>query len=654
MKQAAGLQKVSLPFLYKKVFQCYSFITWESAAGKVVMFNKNQIEAISHKEGPAIVLAGPGSGKTTVITHRIKNLIECHSVLPEEILVVTFTKTAAIHMKERFLKIMKDSGIHKSCPVTFGTFHSVYYRILRLSGDDNGNEILSDRMKSDMLKEIIIRNRIDVSSLQDFVQSISGEISRFKGNMKRLEVYAPKCCNQEIFERIYTEYEKALKAERRIDFEDILLKCYAILSKNQRVLKEWQEIYQYILIDEFQDINQVQYEIIKMLALPQNNIFIVGDDDQSIYGFRGSRPEIMFQFQKDYPEAVEIRLNINYRSTPEIVELSENLITHNNHRFEKKMISLKKGGVRPDIRQFRNQGEELMYLCNQIKKYMKEGIEPSEMAILVRNNSQISGIVEFLKNEMLEIRNTKRDYSIYQGMVAKDVMAYIKAALLSEIIPLRENKGLIYILNKPARLISRQIIGQEDMNFERLKQMYRHSQEILKNIEQLQFHMTMIKKLNPSAALTYIRNGTGYEKYLQQYAREKKRKLSVLLDQFDKLQKEALRFSTLQEWIEFVETQGMECQDKTDNIEANSNQINIITMHGSKGLEFKVVFIVDVNQGIIPSSRAVRERDFQEERRVFYVAMTRAAEILNIYGVTESLGCQMEISMFVEEIFKNS
>ena len=617
------------------------------------MFNKNQIKAISHKEGPAIVLAGPGSGKTTVITHRIKNLIECNGVPPQNILVVTFTKAAAVHMKERFLAIMKDSKMHKNCSVTFGTFHSIYYRILRLSGNYNGSEILSDRMKNDIIKEIIIRKRIDVSSLMDFVQSVSGEISQFKGNMNHIEEYRPKCCEKKVFELIYKEYERALKAERKIDFEDMLLKCYMLLSENQVVLKEWQDIYRYLLVDEFQDINQVQYEIIKMLALPQNNLFIVGDDDQSIYGFRGAKPEIMFQYKKDYPGAMEIRLNVNYRSTAEIVKLSENLIAHNNNRFEKECISSGKGGEKPDIRKFRNQGEELKYLCHQIRKYMKEGIEPSEMAILVRNNSQIPGIVEFLKNEMLETNKVKGFNSTYQGMVAKDVIAYVKASLKFEAVPLRENENLIYILNKPARFISRQVIGRDNMNFERLKSVYSHSQEILNNIEQLQFHMMMIQKLNPSAALTYIRNGTGYEKYLQQYAMENRIKLTGLLNQFDKLQKEASGFSTLKEWIEYADMQAIKGQSKMDNMGEHENKINIITMHGSKGLEFKVVFIVDANQGVIPSSRAVRERDFQEERRVFYVAMTRAAEILNIYGITESLGCPVEISMFVEEILKN-
>ncbi|MFQ9514863.1 MAG: ATP-dependent helicase [Eubacterium sp.] len=614
------------------------------------MFNKSQIQAISHREGPAIVLAGPGSGKTTVITHRIKNLIERAGVSPENILVVTFTKAAAVHMKERFHHIMDQNGeMCRSYPVAFGTFHSIYYRILRLAYDYKSDNIVSDRMKYDFLKEIVIRLKLDVDSMQDFVSSVSGEISRLKGNMYNIDEYQPKCCKRENFKRIFYEYEKELKSAKKIDFEDMLLRCHELLLEREDILRQWQNVFRYILIDEFQDINKIQYEIIKMLASPEDNIFVVGDDDQSIYGFRGACPEIMLQFKRDYPKAQEIFLNINYRSTPDIVQLSRNLIVHNKNRFDKQIVSLKKKGLRPDIRKFGSQGEQLKYLCCQIKKYIRNGIRPGEIVILVRNNIQITGVRDFLCNEMIDTYNARGKNAAYQGMVAKDVIAYIKAALCNEKVWLSENKDLIYILNKPSRFISRQVIGQEKMDFEGLKRVYKHSREVLKQIEQLQFHLKMIAGLNPSAALTYIRNGTGYEKYLQQYAMERKIKLTGLIKQFDKIQKESLKFTTLKEWLAYIDM-----QSKIQEEEENREKVNIMTMHGSKGLEFKAVFIIDANQGIVPSSKAVRERDFQEERRVFYVAMTRAAEILNIYGVEESLGCSVEISMFVSESLESS
>lgn len=609
------------------------------------MFNENQIKAISHKEGPAIVLAGPGSGKTTVIIHRIQNLIRKCNVPPENILVVTFTKAAALEMRERFLKLMNKEEKMKTYPVTFGTFHSVYYQILRLAYGYKGDNIVTDKMRDDFIKEIAIRIQSDVSSMSDFVRNMGDEISKVKGNMINVNEYHSSCCNQDQFIRLFHEYERELFTERKIDFDDMILKCYQLLKDREDVLKIWQEKFQYILVDEAQDANSAQFAVIKLLAQPQNNIFIVGDDDQSIYGFRGAHPEIMLQFQRDYKEAQEIVLDVNYRSTSEIMELAQNLIQNNHNRFIKNMVSERGHGIKTDIRKFQNQGEELKYVCSRIKKYMKEGINSKEIAILVRNNAQVPGIQRFLQNEKIVVNAKKSGSNIYDSMVAKDIIAYIRAALFDISLPLRENPDLIYILNKPPRFISRQVVCQDNTDFETLKMTYQHSPEVRKNIEKLIFHLKMIANLNPSAALTYIRNGTGYEQYLYDYSLQHKVKLSNLIKQFDKMQSQAEKYNTLEEWLDDIERQ----KERTKDVKEEEG-INIMTMHSSKGLEFQAVFIVDANQGVIPSSRAVREKDFQEERRVFYVAVTRAKEILNVYGIMENLGCPVEMSMFVGEM----
>lgn len=610
------------------------------------MFNKNQIKAISHKEGPAIVLAGPGSGKTTVITHRVKNLIEDHCVPPEKILVVTFTKAAAVQMKKRFEELMKENNAeYKSYPVTFGTFHSIYYGILKTVYNYTEDNIVTDRLKSDYIKEIAIRCKFDVSSMSDFIQNAGSEISKIKGNLLDINEYYPSFCSKENFIKLFNEYENTLEIERKLDFDDMLIKCRSLLLERIDVLNKWQEKFQYILIDEFQDINSVQYEIIKLLAQPHNNIFIVGDDDQSIYGFRGACPEIMFKFKSDFSNANEILLDVNYRSIPRIVELSQNLIKHNKNRFNKKIISAKSGEIEPDIRKFRNQGEELRYMCDKIQEYIKNGISPEEIVILIRNNSQIEAIRRFLQNNSINVKTNGKRQSVYDSVVGKDVVAYIKAALSYDAMPICKNTDLIYIINKPQRFISRQIISQENINFSEIKKIYCHSPEVLKNIEELQFHLKMISRLNPMAAMVYIRNGTGYEKYLREYAGQKNIKMSELLSQLDEMQNKAQKFQSLEKWIEYIETSNnARCDGKQEH------GINIMTMHSAKGLEFKAVFVIDVNQGVIPTSRAVREKDFEEERRVFYVALTRASENLNVYGVMESLGYPVELSMFIEEM----
>ena len=536
-----------------------------------------------------------------------------------------------------------ENWIKGSYPVTFGTFHSIYFRILKLSGRYKSENILSTKMQNDIIREIVIRKKIEAPSMCDFAQGIVGEIGNIKGNMIPPEEYNSLCCEREKFKIVYEEYEKELAAGNKIDFDDILLKCYEMLKNNRELCEKWQEIFEYILVDEFQDINRVQYEIIKLLAEPQNNIFIVGDDDQSIYGFRGACPEIMFDFEKDYVEVERILLNVNYRSKKEIVKLSENLIKNNIKRFDKNIVSANGEGVKPDVRKFETQYDELMYVCELIKNNIEKGIPPKEIAILVRNNSQIPVIKNILKENSISISGGKTENGIYENGVGKDIISYIKAAMTYKNVELGNNADLIYILNKPARLVSRQIISKENMNFTQLKKIYGHNAESLKCIRKLEFDLNMISKLNPGAALLYIKNGVGYEKYLEDYAREKKIKSGELKKQLETIRRDSGKYETLKEWVEDAEKKDTEQKTKKEN------DVNIMTMHSAKGLEFEIVIIVDVIQGIIPTSKAVREREFEEERRLFYVAVTRAKSILGIYTIEKSLGCEVDASMFINE-----
>lgn len=605
-------------------------------------FNENQIKAVSHKKGPAMVLAGPGSGKTTIITHRVKKLIES-GVPPEKILVVTFTKTAAIHMQKKFFHIMQgEDWIRGSYPVSFGTFHSVFFRILKLTNNYRGENILGEREKFQILREIVLRKKIEASNKNDFLHNISSEISKVKSNMTDTNSFEPQCCNQETFQCVFEEYQRVLSYEQKIDFDDMLFKCYELFQEKPKILERWQQNFEYILIDEFQDINFVQYEVIKMLSFPQNNLFVVGDDDQSIYGFRGACPELMFQFEQDFVGYEKIILNKNYRSSKKIVEMSERLICNNSHRYEKNMQADFAGEVEPEVKLFKTQFEELEYVVQKIKKLKCEGVAESEIAILVRNNSQVPEIQKFLYNREITVNGGYGKKFIYESIVAKDIIAYIKAALSYQNIEIRNNQNLIYILNKPVRYIGRHILAQQNMNFHKLKETYGQSPEVKKNIEKLEFDLQMLSKLKPAAAVLYIEKGIGYEKYLTDYAKEKHIRISVLRKHLEEIKNDCCRYETLQSWMKgIVETD-------EENIEADN--IKIMTMHSAKGLEFEAVFIVDANQGIIPTSKAVRNRDYEEERRAFYVAVTRAKKILGVYAVTENLGCRVEPSMFLNEM----
>ena len=608
------------------------------------MFNKSQIQAISHMDGPAMVLAGPGSGKTTVITHRIKNLIEKAEVRPENILVVTFTKAAAISMQKRFSTLMNGG---KGQLITFGTFHSVFYKILRKSRRYEATEILSERQKTDYIREIIGRYGISSNDISELSQNIINDIGNIKGNMLNAQEYEPSCCKKEDFIKVYNAYNLELKKDGKMDFDDILRECYLLLCENHTILEQWRELYKYILIDEFQDINRIQMNIIELLASPLNNIFVVGDDDQSIYGFRGARPEIMIEFKDYYPEAELIVLDVNYRSTQSIINVAGRVIENNKTRLDKCAHANNDKDFQPDIRKFRNQVEELKFVVSKIKEYENQGISLSEMAILVRNNSQIQEISSFLKNRKIEAESGKHRSNIYNGMVAKDILSYVRGALKFD--GTYFNEDLIYVLNKPQRYISRQVVLSVNMNISAVRRIYSKN-----NIDSFLFHIEMIRKLPPQAALSYIRKGAGYEEYLRLYAIESNIPMSGLLKQLEQLVQECSKFNTLEHWINSIDSaQNSEGQNFGKNSSGEggtNNRINIMTMHGSKGLEFKAVFIVDANQGIIPTSKALRERNFEEERRLFYVAITRAIDYLNIYAVEERLGCPIEVSMFVEEM----
>ena len=541
-------------------------------------------------------------------------------------------------MQKRFSTLMNGG---KGQPVTFGTFHSVFYKILRKSRRYEATDILSERQKTDYIREIIGRYGISSNDISELSQNIINDIGNIKGNMLNAQEYEPSCCKKEDFIKVYNAYNLELKRDGKMDFDDILRECYLLLCENHTILEQWRELYKYILIDEFQDINRIQMNIIELLASPLNNIFVVGDDDQSIYGFRGARPEIMIEFKDYYPEAELIVLDVNYRSTQSIINVAGRVIENNKTRLDKCAHANNDKDFQPDIRKFRNQVEELKFVVSKIKEYENQGISLSEMAILVRNNSQIQEISSFLKNRKIEAESGKHRSNIYNGMVAKDILSYVRGALKFD--GTYFNEDLIYVLNKPQRYISRQVVLSVNMNISAVRRIYSKN-----NIDSFLFHIEMIRKLPPQAALS------GYEEYLRLYAIDNNIPMSGLLKQLEQLVQECSKFNTLEQWINSIDSaqnsEGQNFGKKSSGEGGTNNRINIMTMHGSKGLEFKAVFIVDANQGIIPTSKALRERDFEEERRLFYVAITRAIDYLNVYAVEERLGCPIEVSMFVEEM----
>lgn len=611
------------------------------------IYDKNQEKAIRHFKGPCLCIAGPGSGKTAVITARIKYLIDEMNVSPTNILVITFTKAAAVQMKQRF----QQSIGGRSARVTFGTFHAIFFTILKYAYHYTADNIIKEDLKRQILKDIISKTDLEIQDENEFINDIEAEISRVKGeNMELSNYYSPNCSG-EIFRKIFNSYNNALERRSLIDFDDMLIYCYELLSQRQDILRMWQKQYPFILIDEFQDINKVQYDVVKLLAKPYNNLFIVGDDDQSIYGFRGARPDIMQQFLKDYKDAVKYTLSINYRCSGNIVKAAGLVIKNNKNRFDKEITANNPDGEIVDIQEFGKLSEENDVIRNKIMENRNNGMPYGEMAVLFRTNTQARALTSKLMEYNIPFVMKERIPNIYDHWIARDIFTYIKVALGS-----RERAAVMRIINRPKRYVHRNAFSEPYVDFEELKHFYEDKEWMVERIEQLEYDLKMLSTLKPYAAINFIRCGIGYDDYIREYADYRGIRADDMINILDELQEEAKNHSDFDEWFDYIQQYGEELKDQAGKSQAMLNgqepedAVVIMTMHGAKGLEYECVFIPDVNEGVTPHNKAVLDSDMEEERRMFYVAMTRAKHYLHIYYVKERFNKEVDVSRFVEEI----
>ena len=603
-------------------------------------FNREQEEAITHKGGPLMVLAGPGSGKTLVITYRVKWLIENAGVHPSNILVITFTRAAAEEMKKRFFMF---DGM-ENAPVTFGTFHSIFFMILRYAYRYTAANIIREDVKRRYIKEMTENMELEIEDENEFLSGIINEISYVKGEMMSLSYYHSNNCSDELFAQIYEEYEKRLREENLIDFDDMLVFCYELLKEREDIRTLWQNKFQHILIDEFQDINRLQYEIIKMLAAPQNNLFIVGDDDQSIYRFRGSKPEIMLGFEKDYPDAKRILLDTNYRCGRYIVETSLNLISHNKERFDKKIIAASKSKVPVTFADFENRRDENIFLIRDIDKKIRAGAVFSDFAVLFRTNTQPRQLIEQLMSYNIPFKAKDNIPNIYEHWIARDLFTYQRIAAGS-----RDRADFLQIMNRPKRYLSRDSLCDATVAFDEWIKLFDEKPWIAERIEKLEYDMKLISRMNPYASINYIRRGIGYDDFLSEYAEYRSINKEDLFDILDEIQSGAKGFATYEEWYEHIKEYTKQMKLMALSKDSDPNAVTLATLHSSKGLEFENVYIIDANEGIMPYKKAVLEKDIEEERRLFYVGMTRAKTSLSVYSVKSVNDKSAQASRFVRE-----
>jgi DNA helicase-2/ATP-dependent DNA helicase PcrA len=592
-----------------------------------------------------LVLAGPGSGKTFTVTQRIKYLIEYHKVRPEDILVITFTKAAALEMQERFMRL--NGG--RVYPVNFGTFHAIFFQILRYTYKFNADNIIREGNKYRLLGQIIREMPDEIDTSTDTLQKLLAEISKVKNNGLTPQDIKSETVAQGQFEFIFDAYKKLMNENRLVDFDDMVLLCRNLLVERPATLKMWQERFKYILVDEFQDICPLQYEVVRMLAKPQDNLFIVGDDDQSIYGFRGSRPDIMLNFTKDYPNARKVVLNINYRSKKDIIYVAQKLISNNEVRYEKELEAYNKqpGGVK--IYSFESKTKQAANIALLIKQYMQQpDARYSDIAILYRTNSHALYTADRLIKENIPFIMKEKPRNVYEEPVIKDFVSYIRYALYENSVD-----DFFRIMNRPVRYIKRNTVPLKPFKMKEIIRNNKDADYVVDNIIDLYNELKFIKTLNPFAAVNYIRKGVGYDDYLRKQAKENAKDVSKEFEQLDELLQLAKGFETLQEWLEHIDNYDVIMEEQSKPKKKDEDAVDIVTMHAAKGLEWKIVIIPDVNEGVVPHNKAVTDEEIEEERRMFYVAMTRARENLFIFYLeekTEGRSVSNLPSRFIDEI----
>ena len=613
--------------------------------------NENQLKAVNHLDGPCMVLAGPGSGKTRVITYRIANMVVNKNIKPTSILAISFTKASSIEMKNRALSLSNDFRMNK---VTYGTFHSVFFRILRYFENYNIESILDEKTKRIGLKNILKGLNIENADDDETIGQVINEISYVKNELMDKRDFKSEVLTNDEFIKVYNFYEEYKQQMNKIDFDDMLIKTYELLKNNKAALDRVRSVYRYILVDEFQDINKVQFEALKLIANPSNNIFVVGDEDQSIYGFRGSRPDFLLEFEEYFSNTKKVLLDINYRSKGEIINIANRLIEKNTNRYEKVIKCGQGNGAKVNYISPEDSEEEAVYIAKDIKNKVQEDYtEYTDFAVIYRTNIQSRALVDVFMDMRIPFVVKDSIVTIYDHWAAQDILAYLRIGVNPN-----SNKDWIRIINKPFRYISKDnlnlIKDEPDFINSLINKCDLHPKQV-KTINDLDIDISYVKGLNPKNAISYIRTTLDYDRYILDYCANRKIKTNGLIEILNELESSATNFKTIQEYLEHIERVKSEIVDNKNNKETDG--VIFTTMHSAKGLEFKNVYIIGANEGTIPHEKSYEIDDeekkndqIEEERRLMYVARRRAEENICISSPINKYGKRVSKSRFVEDI----
>ena len=626
--------------------------------------NDKQREAVLNTEGPCLVIAGAGSGKTKVLTHKIAYLISEKNIAPWNILAITFTNKAASEMKERIEKLV-DSAAKD---IWMGTFHSICVKILRKYidriGFDSSFLIFDTSDQRTVVKDCIKSLNLDDKMFTD--RSVLSEISNAKNEMLEPAAYLAKYngdFRREKIGEVYSLYQKKLKENNSLDFDDIINYTIKILTENPDVLEYYSSKFRYVLVDEYQDTNKAQFTLVTILASYYGNITVVGDNDQGIYSFRGADISNILNFEKDFPGTKIIKLEQNYRCTGNILKAANAVIKHNENKYDKKLWTENEEGNLPCIYKGDDEYDEARYIAEQINHLKREEyIENSDFAILYRMNSQSRVIETILNREDIPYK-VIGGLKFYERKEIKDALSYLRL-----IANPSDNISLKRIINEPKRGIGKTSLDNiqelsENMgismyeiikNAEKydLNRVYANSREFIDLIEELR---SKKDELKVSELLTEVLNKSGYTKALEL---ESTVEAETRLENLEELMTAAIEFEeeeAVEEDMlsEFLE--GLSLSSDVDGLEEDENTVKLMTLHSAKGLEFPVVFLVGMEEGIFPGYKSIGEpKELEEERRLFYVGITRAkmhlyltcAKHRTIFGSTS----YNAMSRFVTEI----
>lgn len=603
--------------------------------------NTAQQKAVCHETGPMLVLAGPGSGKTTVLLCRISRLLERGLAKPQEILALTFSKVAAEEMKSRFENLNGASG------VSFGTFHSIFFRILRSRYGWNVEQIFQEEERRSILRNSIEAEKWDIPDLEEYISQFFSQLSLMNSELEQPNRFTPTGMPVEEFRKLYRAYEGYKERHEKLDFDDMLTQCYQLLREDAAVREYWQRKYKFILVDEFQDVNQAQFACLQILAEKHQNLFVVGDDDQSIYAFRGARPDFLLHFPTLYPAAKKVTLNTNYRSTERIVNLAERVIGNNEVRFVKNMKGIGEAGDKVTFFLAEDAAKEAAHIAEKIGRLLDEGVPLTEIAVIYRTNLQGGAFARELYKRGIPYNLRDNSGNVYEHWVAKDLLAYLLLAENEE-----SDSALRRILNKPKRYIGKDLLAEaETMPYTLLRSFFvcpslKGWQE--ENLENLRIDLNQIRKRTPYDALKYIRKVIGYDEYLEEFAAYRRTSAQVLQEIADEIMETAKDCADVRSFREQLERLSLQMKEQSRKKGQKRNGVALMTMHGAKGLEFRAVFLPSLVEGIVPHEKGMDT--VAEERRLFYVAMTRASEKLCLSAILQRYEKERKPSRFLAEM----